>query len=74
VPGVTFTAANANVCNAYTTDNSLSTAATGSSGWQNLGNGTYQYNWKPLPPKGACLSFSLNLGDGIQHTAYFKFK
>lgn len=71
---VVLGAANQSVCKVDNPDNSISTGAAGNSGWQNLGNGTYQYNWKPLPPKGACLSFSLNLGDGIQHTAYFSFK
>jgi hypothetical protein len=71
---VVLSAANAGVCKVDTTDNTISTAAAGNSGWQNLGGGIYQYNWKPLPPKGSCLSFSLNLGDGIAHTAYFSFK
>jgi len=71
---VVLSAANANICKVDTPDNSVSTAAAGNSGWQNLGGGAYQYNWKPLPPKGACLSFSLNLGDGIPYTAYFTFK
>ena len=70
---VVLTAANASICKVETPDNSISTAAAGSSGWQNLGGGSYQYNWKPLPPKGSCLSFSVNLGDGIVHTAYFQF-
>jgi len=74
-PGtVVLTAQNQTICKVDATDNSISTAAAGNSGWQNLGGGAYQYNWKPLPNKGACLSFSLNLGDGIQHTAYFQFK
>jgi hypothetical protein len=71
---VTLTAANSTYCTVHDTDNTISTAAAGNSGWQNLGLGVYQYNWKPLPPKGACLSFSMNLGDGVQHTAYFSFK
>ena len=71
---VVLSAANSNLCAIDIPDNSISTSAAGNSGWQNLGGGNYQYNWKPLPPKGSCLSFSLNLGDGIQHTAYFQFK
>jgi len=71
---VVLTAANANVCTVDNPDNSISIDSAGNSGWQNLGGGIYQYNWKPLPPKGACLSFLLNLGDGIQHIAYFQFK
>jgi hypothetical protein len=71
---VVLSASNVGVCALDVPDNSLSTAAAGNSGWQNMGGGVYQYNWKPLPPKGACLSFNLTLGDGIQHFAYFKFK
>ena len=71
---VVLSAANANICKIDTSDNSISTSAAGNSGWQNLGGGSYQYNWKPQPPHGSCLSFSVNLGDGIQHTAYFQFK
>jgi hypothetical protein len=71
---VVLSAANAYICKVDIADNSISTAAAGNSGWQNMGGGIYQYNWKPLPPKGACLSFSLNLGDGIPYTAYFTFK
>lgn len=70
---VVLTAANANICKVDTADNTISTSAAGNSGWQNLGGGSYQYNWKPAPPKGACLSFNVNLGDGILHTAYFQF-
>jgi hypothetical protein len=71
---VVLSAANTNVCTIDNPDNSISTGSAGNSGWQNLGGGSYQFNWKPLPPKGSCLSFSLNLGDGVQHTAYFQFK
>lgn len=71
---VGLTAANSNLCTVDNPDNSISTASAGNLGWQNLGGGMYQYNWKPIPPKGACLSFSLNFGDGLQHIAYFQFK
>ena len=74
LPPVTITSAYSSACSVDNPDNTLSNGAAGNSGWQNLGGGTYQYNWKPQPPKGSCLSFSLNLGDGIQHTAYFSFK
>ena len=60
------------VCGFGQIDSTPTTAAAGNSGWQNLGNGMYQYNWKPSQPVGSCLSFSIDLGDGIQHTAYFK--
>ena len=71
---VGISAANTNICTVDNPDNLISTGSVGNSGWQNLGGGMYHYNWKPQPPKGACLSFSLNLGDGIQHVAYFQFK
>jgi hypothetical protein len=32
----------------------------------------YQYNWKPAAPVGSCIQFSINLGDGVQHSAYFQ--
>jgi len=71
---VLLTAGTSSVCAADNPDNTLSTGAAGNSGWQNLGSGIYQYNWQPRPPKGTCASFTLNLGDGIPYTAYFKFK
>jgi hypothetical protein len=48
----------------------------GNSGLQNLGGGSYQFNWKT--PKtlasGSCETVQVNLGDGINHIAVFKFK
>jgi hypothetical protein len=48
----------------------------GSSGWQYLGDGYWQFNWKtPKSYAGLCLTMTLNLGDGnTDHFAYFKFK
>ena len=60
------------VCKTGVLDATPSTLAAGSSGWQNLGNGMYQYNWKPAAPVGSCVQFSINLGDGVQHSAYFQ--
>jgi hypothetical protein len=60
------------VCKTGVLDATPSTLAAGSSGWQNLGNGMYQYNWKPAAPVGSCIQFSINLGDGVQHSAYFQ--
>jgi hypothetical protein len=60
------------VCKNGVMDATPSTLAAGSSGWQNLGNGMYQYNWKPAAPVGSCIQFSVNLGDGVQHSAYFQ--
>jgi hypothetical protein len=60
------------VCKSGSPDATPSTLAAGSSGWQNLGNGMYQYNWKPAAPVGSFIQFSINLGDGVQHSAYFQ--
>jgi hypothetical protein len=49
--------------------------ASSTSGLQYLGDGNWQYNWKTS--KGyanTCRRMILNLKDGIQHTADFKFK
>jgi hypothetical protein len=70
---VVLSATNATVCNGNAVfDPTPTTTAAGNSGWQILGNGVYQFNWKPAAPVGSCLAFSVNLGDGVQHTAYFK--
>lgn len=60
------------VCKTGIADATPSTLAAGSSGWQILGNGMYQYNWKPAAPVGSCIQFSVSLGDGVQHSAYFQ--
>jgi len=73
IHSVVLTATNATVCNGSATyDPTPTTIAAGNSGWQILGNGMYQFNWKPAAPVGSCLAFSVNIGDGVQHTAYFK--
>lgn len=73
VKTVVLSATNApsGTCASAVMDNSISTPAAGSSGWQILGNGVYDYNWKPMAPVGSCIAFSVNLGDTVQHTAYF---
>ena len=74
VHSVVLSVANApaGTCTGNTTmDNSITINAAGNSGWQIQGNGVYQFNWKSGAPVGSCLSFSVNLGDGVQHTAYF---
>lgn len=75
VKTVVLSATNApsGTCAAAVMDNSITTNAAGNSGWQILGNGGYQFNWKPGAPVGSCLAFSVNLGDAIPHTAYFSF-
>jgi hypothetical protein len=71
---VVLSAANApaNTCKTGLDDPTPTTTAAGGSGWQILGNGNYQFNWKPSAPVGSCLVFSVNLGDGVQHSAYFQ--
>jgi Prealbumin-like fold domain len=49
--------------------------AAGSSGLQYVGNGSWQFVWKtPKSYAGTCRMMLLNLNDGTQHTAKFKFK
>jgi hypothetical protein len=46
----------------------------GGSGLQNLGDGYYQYNWTTDKAwAGTCRTVHLDLGEGITHTAHFKF-
>jgi hypothetical protein len=47
----------------------------GNSGLQNLGGGSYQFNWKTQKAwAGTCRTVQVNLLDGVNHTAVFKFK
>jgi hypothetical protein len=49
--------------------------ASAGSGLQNLGNGYYQLNWKTLKSyAGSCKTMHLDIGDGVTHDAFFKFK
>jgi len=62
------------ICTLGTTENQLEEYAAGDSGLQNLGDGYYQYNWKtPKGYKNSCKTLSLDLGDGVLHTAEFHF-
>lgn len=62
------------VCDLGTTDDAVEEYASGSSGLQNLGDGYYQYNWKtPKSYKNSCKTMTLDIGDGMAHTATFKF-
>ena len=48
--------------------------AAGKSGLQNLGDGHYQYNWKTSKSyKNSCKLLTLDIGDGVAHTAEFDF-
>jgi hypothetical protein len=50
-------------------------ALTNGSALQNLGDGYYQLNWKTLKSyAGTCKTMHLDIGDGVTHDAYFKFK
>ncbi len=54
--------------------NDLPADDAGASGLQNLGGGYYQYNWKTSKSyAGSCKTMHLDLGEGITHTADFKF-
>ena len=49
--------------------------ATGSSGLQDLGDGRYQFNWNtPRSYAGQCRTVLVDAGDGIVHTAQFRFR
>ena len=48
--------------------------AAGASVLQNLGNGYYQFNWKtPSTYANLCSTLNLDIGDGVKHSALFKF-
>ena len=49
--------------------------ATGGSGLQNFGDGTYQFNFKTKKGwAGSCRTLGIELGDGMNHSANFQFK
>ena len=49
-------------------------AAAGASGLQNLGYGYYQFSWKTQKAwSGTCRSVGVDIGDGLNHTADFRF-
>ncbi len=61
-------------CSLAASNSRVKEYASGSSGLQNLGNGYYQYNWKtPKSYVNSCKTMHLDLGEGITHTALFKF-
>jgi hypothetical protein len=48
--------------------------AAGSSGLQNFGDGSYQYNWRaPTSYAGSCRTVRLDLGDDLLRTVEFRF-
>jgi hypothetical protein len=61
-------------CGLEPTGNEVAEDASGASGLQNLGGGYYQYNWKtPKSYANSCKTLKLDLGEGVVHTADFKF-
>jgi hypothetical protein len=62
-------------CAAGSTADLIEETTAGGSGLQNLGDGYYQLNWKtPTAYVNSCKTMRLNLGEGIVHTALFKFR
>ena len=64
-------------CGALTADpiDEIEEYSAGASGLQYFGDGYWQFNWKtPKGYAGHCRIMVLKLGDGSEHTAYFKFK
>lgn len=58
-----------------TADATIPVNASGNSGFQNLGGGDYEFVWKTAKSlSGTCGQLQVNLGDGVLHTADFKFK
>ncbi|HYG72042.1 MAG TPA: PxKF domain-containing protein, partial [Actinomycetota bacterium] len=84
---VSFAAANWKVTSVATTASCSGTADAietyaGTSGWQSLGNGVYQFNWAtPTSYKNQCRTMRLDLADGtaqsptagVAHVALFRF-
>ena len=61
-------------CSAGSSIDQVEEYASGGSGLQNLGSGYYQFNWStPKSYAGSCKTMSLNLGEGLVHTALFQF-
>ncbi|HYJ68973.1 MAG TPA: PxKF domain-containing protein [Nocardioidaceae bacterium] len=62
-------------CDGGAAEDAIEEVAPGASGLQNLGDGNYQLNWKsPKTYAGTCRTLQLDLGEGLLHTAEFRFK
>jgi subtilisin family serine protease len=64
------------ICPLGTTTDQIDEYAAGNSGFQNLGNGYYQFNWKtPKTYAKSCKTLKLDLGEGagMERTAAFQF-
>ena len=61
-------------CDLGDTADQLEAYATDAVGLRHLGDGYYQFNWKtPKSYASSCKVLHLDLGDGIDHTAEFRF-
>jgi hypothetical protein len=63
-------------CDLGTTSDQLEEYAPGTSGLLNLGQGSYQFNWKaPKAYAHSCKTLKLDLGEGpgMERTALFQF-
>jgi hypothetical protein len=61
-------------CGATSAGDGIEEYDVGGSGLQNLGGGDYQFNWAtPTAYAGTCRILHLDLGDGIQRDAIFRF-
>jgi hypothetical protein len=61
-------------CDLGETADQLEEYATDATGLRHLGDGYYQFNWKtPKTYASSCKVLHLDLGDGIDHTAEFRF-
>jgi hypothetical protein len=62
-------------CSSAASEDQLEEVATGRSGLQNQGGGYYQFNWATQKSYAkTCRTVRLDLGDGVLHTAEFRFK
>jgi hypothetical protein len=61
-------------CDLGETVDQVEAYATDAAGLRHLGDGYYQFNWKtPKSYASSCKVLHLDLGDGIEHTAEFRF-
>jgi hypothetical protein len=61
-------------CPGTSTADQVEEYTTGATGLLNLGNGSYQLNWQtPKGYAGSCKTLVLDIGDGVVHTALFRF-
>lgn len=61
-------------CGATSAGDGIEEYTAGSTGLQNLGGGEYQFNWRtPLAYAGTCRILHLDMGEGIEGDAIFRF-